>query len=270
MLKKRVAVLGGGITGLSACHYLRKTANTPQAQTIKLSSPSTSRPPSNIGTVMVFEKNPSSTGGWIRTRVEMLPGPRRIVIEGGPRTLHVATARNTLEIINDIGLSDQIITASPKSMSRLVYSGGKIHKLPKTMSPMAAFRSSLLRPNIPHILKDIFYKQPSPQDNESAQVQESDDDESIESFVPRHFGKSVAHELVAPLVTGIYAGNIAKLSVKSCFPRLYALERQYGSIVLGALRSAFKKKPKDKNEDVPAEVKQLSKLIKVRISLPNT
>ena len=56
-------------------------------------------------------------------------------------------------------------------------------------------------------------------------------DESVASFVGRRLGKEAALRLVDPMVSGIYAGNIEKLSLRSAFPRLHLMEQQYGSLI---------------------------------------
>lgn len=61
------------------------------------------------------------------------------------------------------------------------------------------------------------------------------EDESIESFVNRRFGKGFSDDLISAMVHGIYAGDVSKLSVRSTFGMLYHLEKEYGSVVLGML-----------------------------------
>jgi protoporphyrinogen/coproporphyrinogen III oxidase len=68
------------------------------------------------------------------------------------------------------------------------------------------------------------------------------DDESIYDFTARRLGKRIANTLIDPIALGIFAGDIRKLSVQSCFPILTQWERERGSIVFGALLSRFKKK----------------------------
>jgi oxygen-dependent protoporphyrinogen oxidase len=63
----------------------------------------------------------------------------------------------------------------------------------------------------------------------------SDDDESIEDFVARRFGREAARKLAAPLLGGIYAGDVGELSVRSTFPQLIDIEKKHGSLVRGFL-----------------------------------
>jgi oxygen-dependent protoporphyrinogen oxidase len=70
-----------------------------------------------------------------------------------------------------------------------------------------------------------------------------DRDESIDAFFRRRFGPEAAARLADPFVTGIYAGDPRLLSLKACFPRLAALEREHRSLLLGLIRSARQGRP---------------------------
>jgi oxygen-dependent protoporphyrinogen oxidase len=61
------------------------------------------------------------------------------------------------------------------------------------------------------------------------------EDESIQDFVTRRFGKGFSDDLISAMVHGIYAGDVSKLSVRSTFGMLYHMEKDYGSVVLGML-----------------------------------
>lgn len=61
------------------------------------------------------------------------------------------------------------------------------------------------------------------------------EDESIQEFVTRRFGKGFSDDLISAMVHGIYAGDVSKLSVRSTLGMLYHLEKEYGSVVFGLL-----------------------------------
>jgi hypothetical protein len=67
----------------------------------------------------------------------------------------------------------------------------------------------------------------------------ADTDESILAFFSRRFSGDVARRLVDPLISGIYAGDISRLSIQSVFPSLVRLEREHGSVVVGAAVEAL-------------------------------
>ena len=58
-----------------------------------------------------------------------------------------------------------------------------------------------------------------------------DRDESVASFVLRHFGSEVLDKLAAPLLSGVFGGDVAKLSVRSVMPTFVAMEREHGSLI---------------------------------------
>lgn len=68
-------------------------------------------------------------------------------------------------------------------------------------------------------------------------------DESVESFVVRRLGRQFYEKLIDPMATGIYAGAPSKMSMKSCFPKVYFLEKKYGGLIKGFL--ALKKEKKN-------------------------
>lgn len=68
---------------------------------------------------------------------------------------------------------------------------------------------------------------------------EGEDDESIESFIARRFSQNFADNLVDPMISGIYAGDIRRLSVRAVFPLLKRLEDEHGSVFRGAITEAF-------------------------------
>ena len=64
-----------------------------------------------------------------------------------------------------------------------------------------------------------------------------DADESVAAFVRRKFGDDILANLVAPFISGVYAGDPEWLSLASAFPPLRQLEAEHGSIIRGALKS---------------------------------
>jgi oxygen-dependent protoporphyrinogen oxidase len=62
------------------------------------------------------------------------------------------------------------------------------------------------------------------------------EDESISSFFTRRFNADLANNIVSAVVSGIYAGNINRLSIKSTFPSIWDMENTHGSVMLGLLR----------------------------------
>ncbi len=143
------------------------------------------------------------------------------LVESGPNTiLPTATA---FEILQETRLTEEVVVAPPKS-PRFIYVNGRLRKAPWVLSPRGALRA-LVEPLVPG--------------------RRDDEDESLASFFRRRFGTQVHDRLVAPFVSGVYAGNTEELSIEATFPRMKELESRYGSVVLGMLRgSALRPRPK--------------------------
>uniref|UniRef100_A0A7S3PJZ9 Protoporphyrinogen oxidase n=1 Tax=Aplanochytrium stocchinoi TaxID=215587 RepID=A0A7S3PJZ9_9STRA len=101
-----------------------------------------------------------------------------------------------------------------------------MEKLPTSL--LSLFRSPLTN-HLPFFgLAEIFLARKS-----------GKEDESVYSFMTRHFGRKTAETLMDAMISGIYAGNIHNLSVRSCFKVLYDMEQKDRSIVLSVLKSAL-------------------------------
>lgn len=123
------------------------------------------------------------------------------------------------------------------SGNRFIFRDGTLHPLHvKGISTLLS--NKILRKAVPSILVEGLKGRNT-----------NKEDETIEEFMERRFGKYIAENFVAPLVIGIFGGNYKKLSMKSCFSSIYQLENKYGSIVRGSflssLASIFSSKSKE-------------------------
>jgi oxygen-dependent protoporphyrinogen oxidase len=149
------------------------------------------------------------------------------LLELGPQSFSSTPALR--ELCVDLGISDQLLQAPPRA-PRYVLIDGKLRPVP--LSPPAFFMSSLINGSTKWaFLRDIFGKSIPP-----------DDDESVAAFVRRKFSAQLLDRLVGPFVSGIYAGDPERLSVRSSFPQLYEGEKAAGSIVRGMLHLTKSKK----------------------------
>jgi oxygen-dependent protoporphyrinogen oxidase len=137
-------------------------------------------------------------------------------------------------LCTDLGIADQLLEA-PLRAPRYVLVDGKLQAVP--MSPPAFLTSSLINgPTKWALVRDILGKSAPP-----------DGDESVAGFVRRKFSEQLLDRLVGPFVSGVYAGDPEKLSVRSAFPQLHEAEKAAGSIVRGMMRLAKNKKgPREK------------------------
>jgi oxygen-dependent protoporphyrinogen oxidase len=151
------------------------------------------------------------------------------LFESGPQSFQGTAPM--LELIREVGIESELQQADPKA-PRYIYVHGRLQKIP--MSPQALMTSSLLGiKSRAKIASEPFKRTKSPTK-----------EESVADFVRRKFGHEILEYLVAPFVSGVYAGDPEKLSLKAAFPTLEEWEREYGSVLRGAAksRSAAEKK----------------------------
>jgi protoporphyrinogen/coproporphyrinogen III oxidase len=165
---------------------------------------------------LVLEASPRA-GGVIRS--ERREG---FLLELGPQSFSATVALRKL--CDELGIADQMVEG-PAQAPRYVLVGGKLFPVP--ISPSALLTSSLLGPGTKWaIVKDAFGRSRPP-----------DEDESIAGFVRRKFGAELLDRLVGPFVSGVYAGDPERLSLRSAFPQLHEAEKMAGSVIRGMMRA---------------------------------
>jgi len=149
------------------------------------------------------------------------------LLELGPQSFSATAPLR--ELFQDLGISDQVIQA-PIHAPRYVLVDGALRPVP--LSPPAFFTSSLIGASTKwRVLRDLFGKSVPPQT-----------DESVAAFVRRKFSSQLLDRLMGPFVSGVYAGDPERLSVRSAFPSLHEAEMSTGSIIRGMLRAAKSKR----------------------------
>jgi oxygen-dependent protoporphyrinogen oxidase len=138
-------------------------------------------------------------------------------------------------LIRQLGIESELLNADPRA-PRYVLMRGKLHEIP--MSPRALLTSSLLTPGSRWKIASEPFRKTRPPSKE----------ESVANFVRRKFGHEILEYLVAPFVSGVYAGDPEKLSLRAAFPTLEEWEREYGSVLRGAMKS---RPAKDKRAGPP-------------------
>src|SRR6202030_803640 len=129
-----------------------------------------------------------------------------------------------IDLIREVGVETELQRADPRA-PRFVYLHGRLHKIP--MTPQALMTSSLLGIKSRAKIASEPFKRTKPPTKE----------ESVADFVRRKFGHEILEYLVSPFVSGVYAGDPEKLSLKAAFPTLEEWEREYGSVLRGAMKS---------------------------------
>jgi protoporphyrinogen/coproporphyrinogen III oxidase len=127
-------------------------------------------------------------------------------------------------LIDALGLKDQLLHANPRA-PRYILLGGQLVAAP--LAPPSLLATPLLSAGTKWRLVTEIARHSKP----------PADDESIAAFVRRKFGDELLNRLVAPFVSGVYAGDPERLSLRAAFPRMYEFETQYGSVLLGAMKS---------------------------------
>ena len=143
------------------------------------------------------------------------------LLEAGPNSLRIEN-QETLDLISTTGLMSRLQPASAAATNRFILRDGKPIATPGSlagfMRTLLFSRSAKLR-----MLKEPLVKRGNAPD------------ESVYSFFSRRVGREIADYAVSPFVNGIYAGDPAKLSIRSAFPKLWEMEQQKGSMLRGAL-----------------------------------
>ncbi|MCT8139239.1 protoporphyrinogen oxidase [Anaerobacillus sp. CMMVII] len=219
MEKKKVVIIGGGITGLSAAYYLQKEI---KEKGLPLE-------------VKLFEAS-NRFGGMINTVKK-----DGFIVEKGPDSI-LARKTSALKLIKEVGLEDKIV--SNTAGKSYIYARGKIHTMPE-----GSFMGIPTQVT-PFALSGLF----SPLGKLRAAGDfilpkgEEKDDQSLGEFFRRRLGNEVVDNLIDPLLSGIYAGDIDRLSLMSLFPMFYHMEQKHRSLVLG-LKKAMPAPPKSAKKE---------------------
>lgn len=169
--------------------------------------------------VTVYEAT-RHAGGVVRT--ERRDG---YLAELGPNSL-VKPAPAVEALLADLGLADRLVAADAAARHRYVVRRGRL--VPVPMSPQDLVTSRLLSSSAKLAVAREPFVPPADLDVE----------ESVAAFVRRRLGQELVDYFANPFVAGVYAGDPEELSVRHAFPKLYAMEREHGSILRAVIRAA--------------------------------
>jgi oxygen-dependent protoporphyrinogen oxidase len=217
---KTVAILGGGLAGVTAAWQLAQRA----------------RAHGDIH-VTLFEASPR-LGGIIETVHR-----DGFTIDCGPDGW-VTEKPWARELIRELGLHGKIIPSLDAGRVTYILSGGQLVPMPDAMRMMVptgpsaqALAALEASPLFSAEAKRAYAAEPGRAEELKASA--PDHDESIAAFVRRHFGDEVLTKIAAPLLSGVFGGDVAKLSVHAVMPAFVRMEREHGSLIL-ALQAATK------------------------------
>ena len=204
----RFAIVGGGISGLTAAYRLMKL------------QPGAS--------VELFEASPN-LGGVLQTH-----SSGELLIEQGADSFFNKLPWAS-ELCEELGLADELIPTNSGERRAFVVRSGKLHPVPTgfvvirplKIGPM--LRTPLLSWSAKIRLLCERWVPPTPD------IERHDFDESVASFATRRLGKETFQQLVQPLLAGIYTADPAKLSLAATMPETIQEVRQFGSLYQASL-----------------------------------
>ena len=205
---KRIAIVGGGISGLSAAYYLSKAGHD----------------------CTLIETCPR-LGGVIRS--EQVEG---CLVEAGPDSF-ISQKPWAMELIRELGIENQVIGSRDDLRRTHVLRDGRLVPLPDGIQFLIPTRiapiltTSLLSLQAKARMGLELFRRPSPESSGEAP------DRSVAEFVIDHYGREVNEYLAQPMLAGVYGGAPESLSINAVMPRMVELERRFGSVTRGVLDS---------------------------------
>jgi len=209
---KRIAIIGGGISGLSAAFELEEQRR------------------SGVDLEYVLYEASPVLGGVLCT--QQIDG---CVVEAGPDSF-ITEKPWAADLCRELGLGDQLIGSNDADRKTYILVNGRLvvmpdglmfmvptKILPTGFSPLFSWKTKL------RMTQELFHP-----------PRAVGHDESVADFVERHYGAEMVDRLADPLLSGVYGGEAANLSVRAVLPRFAEMERTYGS--LGRAMLAARKK----------------------------
>ena len=209
---KRVAVIGGGVAGLAATYELARQGRDGAPLQ-----------------VVLFEAS-TRLGGIIETVHE-----GGFVIECGPDAW-VTEKPWARELAEELGLSEEVMPSNDATRKTYVLVDKKLQAMPDGMRMMvpadldALDASELFSSEAKQAYREEFARA------DELRAAAPKEDESVAEFVQRHFGDEVLAKIGAPLLSGVFGGDVTKLSVRAVMAPFVAMEREHGSLI-GALQA---------------------------------
>src|SRR6201981_1695938 len=223
---KRIAIIGGGISGLSAAFSLEQERR--QGAQLEYT---------------IFESN-SRFGGVIHTeRVD------DCLLEAGPDSF-LTEKPWAADLCRELGLSDQLIGSNDAERRTYILVKGRLIPIPDGLMFMiptrlaSTFLSSLFSWSTKlRILREWFYR-----------PGRDDSDVTVADFVQRHYGREMVERVADPLLSGVYGGNADELSVKSVLPRFLEMETKHGSLGRAMVAARKNRRASVESGGEPAEL----------------
>jgi protoporphyrinogen/coproporphyrinogen III oxidase len=217
----RIAIIGGGISGLAAAFALEEQRRERSARV-----------------EFVLYESSSRLGGVLHT--EQIEG---CTVEAGPDSF-LTEKPWALDLCRELGLGQQLIGSNDAERKTYILTRGRLVAMPDGLMFMVPTKI------MPTILSPLFsWKTKLRMAKELFHPKNYGPDESVASFVGRHYGDEMVERLVDPLLSGIYGGEAASLSLRAVLPRFHGMENSHGS--LGRAMLATRKNARNKMSAEP-------------------
>jgi oxygen-dependent protoporphyrinogen oxidase len=216
---RRIAIIGGGISGLSAAFALEQQRRHESAQI----------------EYVLFESS-SRLGGVLVT--EQVDG---CAVEAGPDSF-LTEKPWASDLCRELGISDQLIGSNDADRKTYILVNGRLvvmpdglmfmvptKILPTVFSPLFSLRTKI------RMAREWFHP-----------PHRANGDETVAALVDRHYGSEMVNRLADPLLSGVYGGEASQLSVRAVLPRFADMEAKHGSLgraMLSARRQMMTKAP---------------------------
>jgi oxygen-dependent protoporphyrinogen oxidase len=223
---KHFAIIGGGIAGLAAAYELELARKRGSAIDWQLHEAS------------------GRLGGILETTCIDTPDGT-FILEGGPDAW-VTDKPWARELACELGLEDQIIACNEAAKKTYVLLDGVLQAMPPRMRMMVPEDLATLQGSA--LFTDSARTAYATELERAAELKASapQEDESVASFVRRHFGEEVLAKIGAPLLSGVFGGDVETLSVRAVMPAFVAMEREHGSLI-----AALQAKAAERGERAP-------------------
>jgi len=212
----RIAIIGGGISGLAAAFALEEQRRDRSARV-----------------EFVLYESSSRLGGVLHT--EHIEG---CTVEAGPDSF-LTEKPWALDLCRELGLGEQLIGSNDAERKTYILTRGRLVAMPDGLMFMVPTKI------MPTVLSPLFsWKTKLRMAKELFHPRNYGPDESVASFVKRHYGSEMVDRLADPLLSGIYGGEAASLSLRAVLPRFHSMENSHGS--LGRAMLATRKNARSK------------------------
>ena len=224
---KRVAIVGGGISGLAAAFALEERRQGGESLEY-----------------VVYEASPRFGGVLVTEQVD------GCLVEAGPDSF-LSEKHWAVDLCRRIGLGDQLIGSNDRDRRTYILVSGRLVPMPDGLMFMVPTRF------VPAFLSPLFSSA-----TKLRMVREwrysprqSNGDESVAALVERHYGAEMVDRLADPLLSGVYGGEASQLSVRAVLPRFAEMESKFGSLGRGMLAARKQVKQSEQQPSIFSSLK---------------